>query len=103
MGHLRRALMPDAQNKEATMPQPSHLSLKPDQQGRISERSIQLGNIVETRRYAYVPQGGYPASRTLPATSASPTSTTTKAAGWPKSTPSAFAASGATPTFRAIG
>ena len=35
------------------MPQPSNLSLKRDQQGRIAERSVRLGDSVETRRYAY--------------------------------------------------
>ncbi|MDQ7836571.1 MAG: RHS repeat-associated core domain-containing protein [Humidesulfovibrio sp.] len=35
------------------MSQPSHLSLKRDQQGRIAERSVRLGDSVETRRYAY--------------------------------------------------
>ena len=35
------------------MSQSSHLSLKRDPQGRIAERTLRLGDISETRRYAY--------------------------------------------------
>ncbi|MBU1040417.1 MAG: hypothetical protein KKF77_04870 [Proteobacteria bacterium] len=35
------------------MPQAPHLFLKRDQQGRISERVVRLGDSVDTRRYAY--------------------------------------------------
>ena len=35
------------------MPQPSHLSLKRDQQGSIAERVARLGDSVDTRRYVY--------------------------------------------------
>ncbi len=51
--HLRWAARPLRNRKENPTPEPSPLSLKRDQQGRITQRVVRVCGSPETRRYAY--------------------------------------------------